>query len=136
MVKPEDGIKRRHFHDAHVTKPEDIVQAVMECLEVADDSAVSLVAHLTEWLIRGQKLVEHVAKVGLLLVESQIDFVITTGSVQGVGVEGITYSMIPILELEFALHLSQLLVTCRNRLGKAYKCCEVVVLQWVKVEPV
>ena len=133
-MKPEDGIECGHFDDSHVAEPKDVVQAVMKCLEVTNNSAISLIAHSTKGLIGRQELVEHVAKIGLLFDESQVDFVVAASSVWSVRIKRIADSMIPELELEFALHWRQLTLSGWKWDGRAYQGCEIIISQRMKVE--
>ena len=102
-MEPKYWVKRRHLHDTHVPQTEHIMKAVMECLKVANRSAIRLVTHLAKWLVSRQKLVEHVTKVGLLFPNSHIDFIVTASSVGGVGVKRIAKGPVPVFELKLAL---------------------------------
>jgi hypothetical protein len=103
MVKPEDRVECRSFHNTHVSQSKNIVEAVVERFEVSDRSTVGLIADLVEWLVSRQQLVQHVAVVGLLLGNALVRFIIAAGSIDSIRVLWKAHCMVPILECEFTL---------------------------------
>jgi len=62
---------------------------------------------LAEGLVRGQQLVEHIAKIGLLFANSIVDLAVAAGGISSVGISGVPNGVVPVLELELALLVCQ-----------------------------
>ena len=75
----------------------------MERFKVSDGPTVGFVAHLVEWLIHGEQLVEHITVVRLLFADACVRCIVAAGGIQSESVNREAYRMIPILELELAL---------------------------------
>jgi hypothetical protein len=79
----------------------------VECLEVTNSPSIGLVTDLAEGLVDRQQLVEHVAKIGLLFSQTNVEHVVTASGVGSERIERVANCSIPVFELEFALDASQ-----------------------------
>jgi hypothetical protein len=86
-----------------MAQSEDTVDAIVKRFEVTNSSTIGLVGDLSERLIGGQQLVNHVPKVGLLLYKASIHIVIATGGVGHRWIERGPKSVVPVLEFELTL---------------------------------
>jgi hypothetical protein len=75
----------------------------VKCFKISNGSTIGFVADYIEWLICSQELVQHVSKIGLLLANSNIYFIIAACRVDCESVQRITNGMIPILKLQLTL---------------------------------
>ena len=132
MVKPEDRVKRRHLYNTHVTQSEDIVNTVVNSFKVANLSAIGLVAHLAVRLVGGEQLVDSVTNTSLRLVHYHVDVVVAAGSIGEVGIEWVSNSMLPLLELILSLEHRQYMIHRKHVYQLQVKCANTVTYQFTK----